>query len=153
MTSTLQLPSSDHSNVTTHVQSAQLPARLQPHLAASERPESSRSANPSVASSNRSRYHNALNIQAAEALRKLRIGETPSLGSESNYWEDTQSQAGDSQAMRLLPSPHNEEEVQEVHMRHGFTAQLSAEQLRELNTVCENELLTSKAESNKSAAA
>jgi len=136
MASVIASPNSNHSGLGTYAQEPQPAVRSQSHLAPPERPESSQSANPSLASSNRSRYHNALNLQAAEALRKLRIGETPSLSSQGNYWEDAQSQYGDRQMMRLQASQQDDEEVQEVHMRHGFTAQLSAEQLRELNTVC-----------------
>jgi len=37
--------------------------------------------------------------------------------------------------MQLLDQQQDGSEVQEVNLRHGFTAQLSAEELRELNTV------------------
>lgn len=89
----------------------------QPHLLPPERPASSSSA----ASSDRSRYHTALNNHAREALRQLQIGETPNLH--------------DARGMQLLDQQQDGSEVQEVNLRHGFTAQLSAEELRELNTV------------------
>lgn len=96
----------------------QLIRKPQAHLLPDDRPASSSSA----ASSDRSKYHNALNNHAREALRQLQIGETPNLH--------------DAREMRLLDQQQDEEEVQDIHMRHGFTAQLSAEELRELNTVC-----------------
>ena len=103
------------------IQDHRLSAYLQQQLIHGTRPASVQSSNASIASSDKSKYHSALNTHAAEALRRLRNDEL---------------QGATSEAQRLDGEQAEEESTdQGWSMRHGFTAQHSAEQLQQLSAV------------------
>jgi len=103
------------------LQDPRLSAHLQQQLTHSNRPASVQSSNTSIASSDTSKYHNALNTHAAEALRRLRNDEIEAASAGAQRLEGEQAE--------------DENAEQGWSMRHGFTAQHSAEQLQQLSAV------------------
>ena len=104
-------------------QDSRLSVHLQQQLTSGTRPASVQSSNISIASSDTSKYHNALNTHTAEALRRIRNGESPGPSAGAQRLEGEQAE--------------DESAEQGWSMRHGFTAQHSAEQLQQLSAVRE----------------
>jgi hypothetical protein len=104
------------------IQDPRLSAHLQQQLTSGTRPASVQSSGTSIASSDTSKYHNALNTHTAEALRRLTLADdVPGASPGPQRFENEQAEG--------------ESAEQAWSMRHGFTAQHSAEQLQQLSAV------------------